>query len=147
MSNDLEKLDLPPMDQVGFVVPDMDTALQLYEPMFGPFNRMDTEVEQADFRGNPTDCTLKLAFGKSGDVEIELIEITSGNSPHQEFIDAGKSGMQHIRFRVEDCDAKIEEAKIIGYQPIWYKRLSDDIAFVYLEREGDPLIIEFLQMP
>ena len=36
------RLDLGTPDQVGFVVRDMDAALALYEPLFGPFNLMDT---------------------------------------------------------------------------------------------------------
>ena len=35
----------------------------------------------------------------------------------------------------------------LGYKPIWYKQFSEDTVFAYLEREGDPLLIEFLQMP
>jgi hypothetical protein len=35
----------------------------------------------------------------------------------------------------------------LGYKPIWYKQFTADTTFVYLEREGDPLLIEFLQMP
>jgi len=147
MTGDIQKkLELPQLDQIGFVVPNMEEAIARYDGMFGPFSEMSTDVEAADFRGKPTDCSLKLAFGKSGDVEIELIEIVSGNSPHKEFLESGKSGMQHIRFRVDNVDTKIEEARVVGYEPIWYKRLSDSIAFVYLERKNDPLIIEFLEM-
>jgi hypothetical protein len=35
----------------------------------------------------------------------------------------------------------------VGYRPIWYKALTPEIVFAYLEREGDPLLIEFLQLP
>ena len=55
--------------------------------------------------------------------------------------------MHHLRFRVEDVDAWIEKMAPLGYQPIWYKQFSPEIVFAYLEREGDPLLIEFLQMP
>ncbi len=108
---------------------------------------MDAEIEAADFHGKPADCKMKLAFGESGDLEIELIQLTEGDSPHKSFIDGGGNGMHHIRFKVDDVDQKIIEANKLGYQSIWYKRLSDEVAFVYLERQSDPLIIEFLQMP
>ena len=55
--------------------------------------------------------------------------------------------MHHLRFRVEDTDAWIEKLATAGYRPIWYKQFSEDIVFAYLEREGDPLLIELLQMP
>ena len=142
-----QQLDLPPADQVGFVVPDMEAALALYGPMFGPFTMMDSPVADASFRGELVDCHLELAFGKSGDLEIELIAVKSGRSPHQEFLDAGGNGMHHLRFRVDDHDALVAQAETIGYQAIWTKYMAGGIAFSYLERAEDPLIIEFLQMP
>ncbi|QDX80819.1 hypothetical protein B9N43_05915 [Denitratisoma sp. DHT3] len=140
----LQNLGLPPVDQIGFVVRDLDAAVALYEPVFGPFWRMDGAVSACEFRGRIADVDLQLAFGKSGDLEIELIQWVSGESPHSEFIQRGREGMHHLRFRVADVDAWIARVAPIGYRPIWYKRYSETITFAYLEREGDPLIIEFL---
>ncbi|MBK8992525.1 MAG: hypothetical protein IPM40_12920 [Gammaproteobacteria bacterium] len=39
--------DLPPCDQVGFVVRDLQAAMAMYAPLFGPFTTMDGSVEQA----------------------------------------------------------------------------------------------------
>ena len=148
MSEQLQQqLGLPPADQVGFVVKNLEQSMEKYGPLFGPFSTMDGSVEAADFRGNSKDVKLKLAFGKSGDLEIELIEWLEGESPHSEFIQAGNEGMHHIRFRVEDCDDCVRKAESIGFKRFWYKRLGEDIRFAYMERENDPLIIEFLQMP
>jgi hypothetical protein len=55
--------------------------------------------------------------------------------------------MHHIRYSVDDPDAWIEKVAPLGYRPIWYKVFNPDTTFVYLEREGDPLLIEFLKMP
>ncbi|MEH6593124.1 MAG: VOC family protein [Halioglobus sp.] len=142
-----EQLDLPPIDQIGFVVPDMDAAIKLYEPLFGPFSTMDSPLEGASFRGQKKDCHLMLAFGKSGDMEIELIAPLSGEGPHQEFVDAGGNGMHHLRYRVNDHDNKVKTAETIGFETLWTMRMGKDIAFSYMQREGDPLIIELLQMP
>ena len=142
-----EQLGLPRIDQIGFVVPDIKQAMTSYEALFGPWNSMEAEVESANYSGEIHEASLLLAFGASGDLEIELIEVTAGKSPHQELIARGGHGMNHVRYRTPDIDEKIEQAKALGYEPIWYKRLSDDIAFCYLEKPGDPLILEFLQMP
>ena len=148
MSEQLQQqLGLPPADQLGFVVKNLEQSMEKYGPLFGPFSTMDGSVEAADFRGNSKDVKLKLAFGKSGDLEIELIEWLEGESPHSEFIQAGNEGMHHIRFRVEDCDDCVRKAESIGFKRFWYKRLGEDIRFAYMERDNDPLIIEFLQMP
>ena len=147
MSEELRQLGLPPIDQVGFVVKSLDEAEARYGALFGPFSRMDGSVQAATFRGRECDAKLQLMFGKSGELEIEFIEWQDGESPHGEFIQAGNEGMHHLRFRVEDCDGWIEKVKAIGYEPIWYKQFSPEITFAYLERPGDPLLIELLQMP
>lgn len=141
------QLELPPCEQVGFVVRDMEKALALYEPLFGSFKRLDPGPMSYDFRGEQAEVDLQIAFGLSGELEIELIAVNSGRSPHQEFLDAGREGMHHLRFRVPKLEAKVEEAQALGYQTVWGKRFSEDMAVAYLERADDPLIIELLEMP
>ncbi len=140
-----EALNLPPLDQVGFVVKDIDAAVTIYEPLFGPFKRMDPGPFDYLYRGQYEPAELKLAFGQSGDIEIELIEWISGGTPHKEFLDAGREGMHHMRFIVDDLQTKIEEAKPFGYQAIWSADFGPDLAVAYLEREEDPLLLEFFQ--
>jgi methylmalonyl-CoA/ethylmalonyl-CoA epimerase len=139
------QLDLPELDQVGFVVRNMEQALALYEPLFGPFSTMDPGPMTYNYRGALEECRIRLAFGNSGDVEIELIEWVSGGCPHKEFLDAGREGMHHLRFIVADVDTQVEAARAIGYEAIWSKRFGEGQAVAYLERSGDPLLIEFFE--
>lgn len=139
------QLNLPKLDQVGFVVRDLEQTLMLYEPLFGPFSRMEPGPMSYEYRGVQEECTMRLAFGKSGDVEIELIEWVSGGCPHKEFLDAGREGMHHLRFIVDDLDTHIAAGRAAGYQSIWSKRFDEGLAVAYLERLGDPLVIEFFE--
>lgn len=145
--NVLKQLGLPPIAQLGHVVRDLRAAMALYEPLYGPFTTMDGSVQEVTYRGRLADAKLALAFGRSGDLEIELIEWQGGESPHREFIERGREGIHHVQFRVDDCDGWIEKVKPLGYEVIWYKRFSADTIFAYLERPNDPTLIEFLQMP
>ncbi len=148
MSEDLRAaLDLPPIDQVGFVVRDLDQAIAAYAPLFGPFERMAPGPMDWDYRGRNEVSELELAFGRSGDLEIELIQWISGGTPHKEFVDAGREGMHHLRFIVDNVEQCIDAAAAFGYVSIWYKRFSPEQAAAYLERAGDPLLIEFYQRP
>ena len=88
---------------------------------------------------------MKLAFGKSGDVEIELIQWVRGGCPHKEFIDAGREGMHHLRFRIDNLEEKVAEAEAFGYASIWSTRYGEGLAVAYLERENDPVLIEFFE--
>ena len=139
-------LGLPPIHQLGFVVPDLHEALTLYEPLFGPFTFMDSRVQGALLHGKPEDCENSLAFGRSGKLEIEIIAPRSGRSPQQEFLDSGGVGMHHVGFLVDDHDKRVRQAYTLDYVTLWSHRV-DDIAWSYLQRDGDPLVIEFLQMP
>ena len=139
--NRFGKLGLPQVAQVGYVVRDLQASLKLYHPLFGPFKTLDGSVKEATYRGRLADCKLDIAFGWSGDVEIELIQWVSGDCPHREFIEKGREGMHHLHFRVEDCDGWVEKLRPLGYQTIWYKHWSADTKFAYLERPGDPTLI------
>ena len=146
MNTELPKeLNLPPVNQVGFVVKDLESAIALYQPLFGEFSVMDAPDMEWEYRGQPEISSLKLAFANSGDVEIELIEWVSGKTPHKEFLDAGREGMHHLRFIVDDLEEQVREAEAAGYQQIWYKRFGEGLAASYLERDGDPLILEFFE--
>ena len=146
MSEDIPKqLNLPDLNQVGFVVRNMTQAIALYEPLFGPFSRMDPAPMTYDYRGVQEECVIRLAFGKSGDVEIELIEWVSGGCPHKEFLDAGREGMHHLRFIVDDLDSQVKAAASLDCKVIWGKRWGEGLAVAYLERQGDPLVLEFFE--
>jgi methylmalonyl-CoA/ethylmalonyl-CoA epimerase len=143
----LSTFGLPPIAQIGHVVRDLQATVARYEPLYGPFWFMDGSVTGASYRGRIADVVLDIAFGRSGDLEIELIQWRSGESPHREFIERGLEGIHHVQFRVDDCDGWIERVRPLGYELIWYKNWSADTRFGYLERPGDPTLIEFLEMP
>jgi hypothetical protein len=143
----LRGIGLPQVKQLGHVVRDMDAAVKMYDSLYGPFSFLDGSVTQATYRGKLADCQLKVAFGYSGDLEIELIQWVSGESPHREFIERGREGIHHVQFRVDDAEGWIKKLNALGYETIWYKKYCADTIFAYLEKPGDPTIIEFLEMP
>ena len=141
-------LGLPPTCQVGFVYPDLEQAIALYEPLFGPFEIIDYgEIEGALFRGSPSTYRIKMGIAYTGELELELIEWVSGETPHKEFLDAGRTGMHHMSFHVPDLDAVVERSRALDYEPVWYHRMSEEIAYAYLERPGDPLLVELTERP
>ena len=139
------QLNLPPVNQVGFVVRDLKQAIRQYEPLFGEFVEMDAPDMEWDYRGHPAVSSLKLAMAQSGELEIGLSVWVAGDTPHKEFLDAGHECLHHLRIIVDNVDDKVKEAEVLGYVPIWYKRFAEGLAAVYLEREGDPLVIEFFE--
>ncbi len=138
-------LNLPPADQVGFVYRDLKKAIASFEPIFGEFDVQEFGEFEYNFRGKPEKAEVICAFAYSGDLQIELIGWVSGETPHKEFLDAGKEGMHHIRFPVENLDEKVAAAAQFGYRPIWMTRFGEGLAVAYLEKEGEPLVLEFFE--
>ncbi len=151
MSDTIAKtLGLPPIDQVAYLVHDMEKALQTFEPLFGPFQRMESALKDTLYRGRRVDLTLDIAFGKSGDLEIELIAVKSGEGPHREVLETRGEGIHHIRFRVDSIEAPLERLRGLGFHPIWEHEMPEiGVAWAYLEGPSDQgsALIELLQMP
>jgi methylmalonyl-CoA/ethylmalonyl-CoA epimerase len=63
----------------------------------------------------------------------------------KEFIDAGREGMHHLRFVVDNIEEKVKEAETFGYRQIGYKRFAEELAASYLEHDNDPLELGLLE--
>lgn len=144
-------LGLPPADQICLVVRDLGAAVAMYEPLFGPFTVLDNNGPfESVYRGERVMVELLCAFGRTGALEIELVEWRSGPTPHRDFIQGGREGVQHIRYVIDDLDGWIARAAAIGYRPVWsgsfpVSEAAPSLSWCYLERAGDPLMIEFVQ--
>jgi catechol 2,3-dioxygenase-like lactoylglutathione lyase family enzyme len=142
---DFAGLGWPPIDQVGFVVRDLDQAVACYAPAFGAFKQVDAELREVDYRGRRVDCRLRIATANSGPVEIELIELVEGEAIYREFLEQGREGPHHLRFPVDDLDAAVEAAGKAGLRPVFGKRFSPTVAFSYLEAP-DGMLFELLEI-
>ncbi len=139
-------VELPPIDQVGYVVKSLDETTRRYAQLFGPFVLMDSPLTGVLHRGKPADVNLRIAYGSAGPLEMEFIEVLSGQSPHAEFLAAGREGIHHVRYRVPDCDATIAALRGEGFAPIWYHDMGF-AKFAYLEHASrDGVLIELLEM-
>ena len=139
---------LPPVHQLGFVVKDLDLVLPFFSSLFGSLKVVEYQLKGVNYRGKPSDCKLKVAFANAGSVEIELIQLLAGDSPHQEFLLTERQGIHHIGFKIKDIDTNIIELGKHGYSSIWYHRLSDGTAFSYLEHHSNrDFLLELIELP
>jgi catechol 2,3-dioxygenase-like lactoylglutathione lyase family enzyme len=143
-------IKLPPVEQVGIVVKDMDKAIEFYGAVFGwgPFNVSEFELKGCIYRGKPSDCRLKLAMAQSGPVEIELIQVLEGETPHSEFLREKGEGLHHLRFSVDDLDGVLAEWAKEGVEPVWYHSMPEiGVSWAYLntDRVGGAMV-ELIEM-
>jgi len=145
----IEDLGLGPIDQVAYVVEDLEAALPRYVALFGPFDVADAPLSDCLYRGRSVDCRLRLAVNHSGPIEIELIEVLEGPAPHLEFLRTHGEGIHHVRFRVAELDVRLAALAHLGFEAIFYKRFGPGLAFAYVEapRELGRSVLELLEMP
>ncbi len=142
-------LDLGPIDQVSYVVADLERALPRYEALFGPFQLAEAALPDCTIRGRQADCRLKLAVNQAGPVEIELIQVLEGDTTHSEHLRTHGEGLHHVRFRVQGLDARLRDLEAHGFTTVFFKRFGPGAAFAYLETppETGPSVIELLELP
>lgn len=149
MSDAFASLGLGPIDQVAYVVRDLEGSLPLYEALYGPFETGESPLPDCTIRGETASCTLRLAVNRSGPVEIELIQPVAGDPPHAWHLREHGEGLHHVRFRTEALDASIARLEAVGFELLLHKRFGPTVAFAYL---GAPAamggsVVELLEMP
>jgi len=135
------KVKLPPVEQIGIVVKDVDKAVEFYSSIFGwgPFQVYEFDMKGFTYGGKKGDCRLKLAFAQSGSIEIELLQVLEGETPLTEFLREKGGGVQHLRFRVDDLDSMLAELAKEGIHPVWqhsYPELGTAFAYVNSDKVG-----------
>jgi methylmalonyl-CoA/ethylmalonyl-CoA epimerase len=140
---------LPPVEQIGIVVGDVDQAVQFFSSAFawGPFKIRESEMKGVTYDGRTGDCRLKMAFARSGGVEIELIQVLEGETPHSDFLRRHGEGLQHLRFRVDDCDGMLKALAREGVEPLWSQIFPGIAAFAYMKTDKTSgLMVELFEM-
>jgi methylmalonyl-CoA/ethylmalonyl-CoA epimerase len=107
------------MDQLGYVVPDIDQAIQHWLGVLGIgpwFMMRDVAIEGAYEGDAPTTIGMTVAFSYVGDNQIELIQpLGDVPSPYKTFADThGGNGLHHIARFTDDYDgdlARIRDAQ------------------------------------
>jgi methylmalonyl-CoA/ethylmalonyl-CoA epimerase len=140
---------LPPVEQVGIVVGDVDRAVGFFSSAFGwgPFQISEVEMKGFTYGDRTGDCRLKMAFARSGDIEIELIQVLEGETPHSDFLRRHGEGMQHLRFRVDDCDGMTAALAKEGVDPLWSQEFPGVAAFAYMKTDKTSgLMVELFEI-
>jgi catechol 2,3-dioxygenase-like lactoylglutathione lyase family enzyme len=136
------------MMQLGLVVRDMDKALKRFSVLgFGPFTpKLLPPGTKEWFRGKPFQGKVKLYATMVGEIELELCQPVSGESPHQEFLDSKGEGLQHVMFTVDDLEKEIERLTKQG-ATVLLRAKFDSGGLAYLDLDASGFIVELVQRP
>jgi len=97
------------LSHMGFAVKDLDAAVKLYHEVFGlrPLHRW-----------HATDDRMEAVSFQVGDVEIELMQPTSDDSPIARFIAKRGEGIHHVAYKVDDVADALQRATQAGVETI-----------------------------
>lgn len=120
-----------PVSHIGIVVDDVDEAVRFYGETFGvgPFEIVDFDASQTDYfrsYGQPAKPKFRAGLYYSGDVFLELVQVTEGETVHTDFFDRKGEGLQHLCFMVENTDEVLEKLESKGIKPVLDYRFSSD---------------------
>ncbi len=140
------------LKQIGLVVKDMDRALERFSQLgFGPFSPKILPPGVKEWvKGKPTRADVKVMATTLGNVELELCQPVSGDSPHQDYLNSKGEGIQHVLFAVEDLQKEIDRLTGLGCSVLLRARFGDEessggLAYVDLDASG--FIVELAQLP
>ncbi|MFN8036902.1 MAG: VOC family protein [Acidimicrobiia bacterium] len=120
--------------QQAYVVADLEAAQDAFRSALGcaRFNNLPATPLPYRYRGRAVECALALAFGRSGDVQIELIQPVSGEGTHVDFLAARGPGAHHLGFLVDDVEAELEASRAGGVDELMSGQFGS-LRFAYLD--------------
>lgn len=127
-----QRFGLGAIDQISFAVRSLDEAVPRYTAMFGPFMVVDVPGMEVVCRGQASTTTLKVGFGHSGDLEVELVEVVSGDWPTIDWLAEHGEGLHHLRYPVGDVDECTANMEAAGFE-VTMKGATAGVSFAYLE--------------
>jgi catechol 2,3-dioxygenase-like lactoylglutathione lyase family enzyme len=107
-------IETPAISQIAWVVEDLDEAMERYRSVlgFGPWEVYHVEPPEhrdMSYYGEETECSFAIGYTSLGDLEVEFIEPTGGESVHRDFLDEHGEGIHHIAcFEFEDVSSVID---------------------------------------
>jgi hypothetical protein len=96
----------------------------------GPFRVVEVPGLEVLVGGEASTTTLRLAFGRSGSIEVELVEVVSGLWPTIEWLERHGEGLHHVRYPVDDVDSSRAAMEAAGFDVLMAS--TGALAFVYL---------------
>ncbi|WP_394743120.1 VOC family protein [Natronococcus roseus] len=136
-------IDIPAVSQIAWVVEDVEAAMERYNRVlgFGPWevHRIEPpEHREMSYRGAETECAFEIGYATLGDVEIEFVEPLSGESIHQDFLEAHGEGVHHLAcFESTTSMRSSAPSKTPGYP--WFKTGSGTTDTTYTSTHASTL--------
>ncbi len=135
------------VDQLGIVVPELETAMDAYVVNFGVrFQVFEVDDARSQFSGSSRRFRVRFGLGQLEGLSIELIQPVSGRTIHQEFLKQNGAGIHHLGFYTLNLNAARRKLDNRGYKVLMEGRIDGVAEFAYYEAHDLHCIVEPLKL-
>lgn len=128
--------------QNGYVVTDVEGAMRYWSETLGVgpwFYAPRVPVKNFHYRGAPQPIEVSVALANSGPLQIELVQQRNDvPSMYKAFLDAGRTGLQHIAYWTERFDADIARLTAQGLKVAMTGEVGERGRYAYFDTEFHP---------
>ena len=123
------------LTQVGMVVKDVEKIIErLTEIGIGPFDVMALPPEREEyFREKRMDADFDIRSTRMGNVQLELIQPLTGDSPHKEFLETKGEGIQHVMYQVDNLEETVARLKEKGVEVLLRAKFPGGGGVAYMD--------------
>jgi methylmalonyl-CoA/ethylmalonyl-CoA epimerase len=124
--------------QIGIVVKSVDDTIKYWKETFGfqgPFEIRYVDYPTATYYGKTAGYKGKRGFFNMGPIQIELIELVSGKTIHEDFLKTKGEGLNHLGFQVDDLEVAKKNAEKAGLHVIQGFTRPDGTGFAYIDSD------------
>jgi methylmalonyl-CoA/ethylmalonyl-CoA epimerase len=150
MSLPSPRMPFGPVMQLGFVVPDLERAMEHWSGTIGvgPFFVLShIQFAETFYKGKPTSFDMSVGVAQWGEVQVELIQqFDDVPSIYSEFPGRALGGLQHLGVMTRSVADDIERLRTRGIEPTQWGSTANGIRFAYVSTDQHPgAMIELIE--
>ena len=128
--------------QLGYVVHDIEAAMDYWSTTLGVgpwFYNPKVPIRNYRYNGEAHEPHNSVALANSGYVQVELIQTRNDvPSMYRDFLQAGRTGLQHVAYWTADYDADLARLTAQGFKPVMSGEVGERGRFIYFDTEYHP---------
>ncbi|HZX82407.1 MAG TPA: VOC family protein [Reyranella sp.] len=128
--------------QLGYVVHDIEAAMDYWSKTLGVgpwYYNPKVPIVNYQYDGQSYEPHNSVALANSGFVQVELIQTRNDvPSMYRDFLQAGRTGLQHVAYWTESYDADVERLLEQGFKPKMSGEVGARGRFIYFDTEYHP---------
>ncbi len=146
-----EKLKLPEVGQIGYVVRDVGETIAFCRDMYGirPWMILEERPDPCIERGKEVHPVLRIGLAYAGPAQLELIQVVEGETFHSKHLEKPEAEVHHLGFMVQDLEKRLDACSGTGIEVLQRGTIREsgfNVDYAYLDTvEQAGIVLELIQ--